>query len=145
MTGTPAKLTSLADGLRSLHGLLKFVRHPVANSHAAWRALAGPVERAGVDGDDAASEGLAMLLRECMVRNTNMLAYGRGSRLLPVSRKACPLPPCIRTPPNLPYAFQVRHRKCDVSVPDPIRVTRMLKCSVEERLAYNTVVGYAKG
>ena len=34
--------------------------------------------------------------------------------------------------------------KCDVAVPEPIRVTTMLQCSAGERLAYNTVVGYAK-
>ena len=79
MTGTPAKLTSLADGLCSLHGLLRFIKHPVAHSHAAWRALAARVERAGAEGDGAASERLATLLRECMVRNANMLALvGEG-------------------------------------------------------------------
>ena len=71
MTGTPAKLTSIADGLRSLHGLLRFIKHPLARSHAAWRSLAARVERSGDDGGGEAREELAALLRECMVRGRN--------------------------------------------------------------------------
>ena len=58
---------------------------------------------------------------------------------------AVPEPIRVTTLPNLrPATWQVRHRKCDVAVPEPIRVTTMLQCSAGERLAYNTVVGYAK-
>ena len=78
MSGTPARLTSPHDALRSLHGLLRFLRHPLGMTGAGlaeWRAeYAGPIERAiergDGDGDAAACvERLHVLLRSMMVRH----------------------------------------------------------------------------
>ena len=89
MTGTPAKLTSIADGLRSLHGLLRFIKHPVARSHAAWRSLAARVERAGDDGGDEAREKLAALLRECMVNANSQSVSQSVSHYQPYHVPTC--------------------------------------------------------
>ena len=101
MSGTPAKETSLRDGLASLHGILAFVRHPLGVSAKAWQQVAAPLLRSA---DAAAAAPLEAVLSELLVR----------------------------------------HEKSATRIPPPLRRTVRLRCSAAERLAYNTVVGFAR-